>query len=37
LNGLDILFSIILVPPYVLCLFDEDVQFFRDFSNSGFT
>jgi hypothetical protein len=25
------LFSSILVPPYVLSLFDEDVHFFRDF------
>jgi hypothetical protein len=36
-NGLEILFSSIIVPPYVLSLFDEDVHFFSDFSNSGFT
>jgi hypothetical protein len=30
-NGLEILFSGILVPPYVLSLFDEDVHFFHDF------
>jgi hypothetical protein len=28
-NGLEILFSSILLPPYVLSLFDEDVHFFR--------
>jgi hypothetical protein len=27
-NGLEIMFSSILVPPYVVSLFDEDVHFF---------
>jgi hypothetical protein len=31
LQWLKILFSSILVPPYVLSIFDEDVHFFRDF------
>jgi hypothetical protein len=31
LYGLEIMSSSILVPPYMLRLFDEDVQFFPDF------
>jgi hypothetical protein len=30
-NGLEILSSSIFVPPYVVSLFDEDVDLFRDF------